>query len=81
MMFTTIPLPSLTTNREMCISCNKRIHVKVEYVSEFDRTSSYDVNDIEGHVYDYKCHTCVSDRDYNMGNRYNETHPIKEFMK
>ena len=50
-------------------------------MSDYDRTSSFDVNRIDGFVYDYKCHTCVSDRDYNMGNRYNETHPIKEFMK
>ena len=80
MMFTTIPLPSLFTNRERCISCNKRIHARVEYMSEFDRTSSFDVNRIDGFVYDYKCHTCVSDRDYNMSDRYNITHPVREYM-
>ena len=68
MMFTTIPLPSLYRNRHECVSCNKYI--------KYDLFGEFNVNDI----YDYKCNTCVQDRDYNMSDRYNITHPIKEFM-
>ena len=42
--------------------------------------SSNDVERIEGHVYDYKCNKCCSDRDYNMSDKYNISHPIKEYM-
>ena len=63
------------------ISDNDWVKESVEKYLDFKnviKTSSEieDVND----VYDYKCNTCVSDRDYNMSNRYNITHPIKEFM-
>lgn len=68
MMFTTIPLPSLYRSKHVCVSCDKWIR--------FDLFGEFNVND----VYDYKCNTCVSDRDYNMSDRYNLTHPIREYM-
>ena len=93
MMLTTIPLKSLLQDRTRCISCNKKIRSQITadyYVSgRYDMgrwisnelyTSSYDVNNIDSHVYDYKCNSCISDRGYNMSDKYNITHPIKEFM-
>ena len=90
-MFTTIPLKSLLQDKTRCISCNKKIRspIKADYydVSRYKMgrlisnelyTSSYDVNDIDDHVYDYKCNSCISDREYNMTDKYNITHPIRE---
>lgn len=89
MMFTTIPLKSLLQDRTRCISCDKKIYrwVKMCYTSNRSDSilvdshycySSRDVDNIDGHVYDYKCASCISDRDYNMTDRYNITHPIRE---
>jgi len=36
------------------------------------------INSDDGHIYDYQCSSCVSDREY--GSRYNITHPQKEYM-
>jgi len=69
MMFTTIPLPSLFRNNSYCVSCDKMIR----YVL----FGEFNVND----TYDYKCNSCISDRQYNMGNRYNKTHAQKEYMQ
>ena len=94
MILTTIPLVSLIRPHDLCVSCNKKIYkfdrmyyedsVYGKWEGKWIDTrlfnSSNDVERIEGHVYDYKCAKCCSDRDYNMSDRYNTTHPIKEFM-
>ena len=92
MIFTTIPLPSIVRSNSRCICCNRKIKMEKQMYYEsnqtkgskvhniYDYVSSDDVNYIDGHVYDYKCNRCCTDRDYNMSDRYNITHPIKEFM-
>ena len=95
LILTTIPLVSLIRPDTLCVSCNKRIKMERQTYYEsggkydnwcgrvhmvYEYISSNDVERIEGHVYDYKCSKCCSDRDYNMSDKYNITHPIKEFM-
>jgi len=78
MILTTIPLVSLIRPDTLCVSCDKRIRTSIignkKYSTFIYR--EFDVNDI----YEYKCNSCVSDRDYNMSDRYNDSHPIKEYM-
>jgi hypothetical protein len=77
-----ITLKSLCT----CVSCESKIRSmyksEASEYREYDWNNiiknSYDVDNVEGHVYDYKCASCVSDREY--GARYNRLHPIKEFI-
>jgi len=79
MMFTTIPLVSLIRPDTLCVSCNKCIRTSI--VGD-QRPNLYEYKEFDVHeFYDYKCNSCISDRDYNMSNRYNMTHKIKEFMK
>ena len=95
MMLTTISLVSLIRPHDLCVSCNKKIKTERQTFYEsgnkfnrwngrvlmiYDYISSNDVERIEGHVYDYKCNKCCSDRDYNMSDKYNISHPIKEYM-
>ena len=68
MMLTTIPLLSLYRNKNKCTSCDTTIR--------FEHIGNFNIHDI----YSYKCNTCVSDREYNMSNRYNKTHPQREYM-
>lgn len=72
----TIPLPSIIRPDTLCVSCDKRIRTSIignkKYSTFIYR--EYNVNDI----YEYKCNSCISDRDYNMSDRYNETHQYQE---
>lgn len=76
MILITIPLPSIIRPDTLCVSCDKRIRTSIignkKYSTFIYR--EYNVNDI----YEYKCNSCISDRDYNMSDRYNETHQYQE---
>ena len=90
MILTTIPLLSIVRSQSRCICCDKKIKMEHQTYYEsnknngskvhnvYDYMSSDDVNYIDGHVYDYKCHKCTCDRDYSMSSRYNKTHQYQE---
>ena len=93
-MLITIPLLSIVRSQSRCICCDKKIKMEHQTYYEsgsncskseggkvynvYDYVSSDDVNYIDGHVYDYKCHKCTCDRNYSMSNRYNKTHQYQE---
>ena len=91
-----IPLRSLFRSKDKCVSCDKRISDVSGYIADndyyvgtlewnsnwqsFNDNHATLVDNDDGHIYDYKCKSCIADREYNMGNRYNKTHPQREYM-
>ena len=91
-----IPLISLFRRKDICLSCDKRIKDVSGYIIDnyhthtlkwnctwesFNSNHATLVDSDDGHIYDYKCKSCIADREYNMGNKYNKTHPQKEYMQ
>ena len=78
MILTTIPLVSLIRPDTLCVSCNKRIRTSIIGNKKY---STFIYREFNIHdIYEYKCNSCISDRDYNMSDKYNLSHPIKEYM-